>query len=168
MRIINFEKYKDINMKTYFQISVVLFLSIALSSCYVVLPKYTSVDKVLTLKNGMTLNSVNETLSLQPYDLHQKDTNGFYTYIYKYRLNDVKRIPILMKKNKGVATEGGFKNLLVTYSPNDEVVLINTTYETLETDANQKKINLTAVITSISTLITVTVPSVLLFISKGS
>ena len=158
--------YYNLTLSQMLRPIVLLTILLILNACYVHQPKYATLENANKVNIGMTSTEVSETLQLPAYDFIKKDSLGNYTNVYKYRLMDSKRIPMLMKKNKGIPSEGAFKNLLVTFNIDNKVIDINTTYETIETDLRQKKVNFTAIVTSVTTLITVTIPAVLIYISN--
>ena len=80
---------------TSFKIVAVVLL-LALASCsqnrYVVAPPFTDIVKISALKKGMTLNEINSTLGVAPFNLFVTD-EGYSIYSYNYRLKE-RRIPV--------------------------------------------------------------------------
>lgn len=79
------------------QLRNILFAVIAatLFSCsgYVIAPSYTNVEKITSLKPGMTLEQVNQTLGNKPYDFYYGEDEGTTVVTYRYRrLNRRKKI----------------------------------------------------------------------------
>jgi len=59
-------------------------------------------DKVVKLETGIKKDSVNSILGCEPYDFVSFDTSGTMVMLYKYRVKEIRRIPLLMKKTKGM------------------------------------------------------------------
>ncbi len=137
-----------------------------LSSCYVQHPRYVPFETVQSIELGMTYAEVEEVMAMPPNDLASKDTLGYTTYVYKYRLEDVKRIPVLMKKNKGVPAEGAFRDLKLTFDRENVLVDIKGCYEEQQSDYKKEKVDVNGLIASITTIITVTIPAVMLYITR--
>ncbi|CAG5082097.1 hypothetical protein [Parvicella tangerina] len=151
-------------MKTTF---FLMFISLLmLTGCYVQHPRYVTFETVQTIELGMSYAEVNATMTMPPNDIVSKDTLGYATYIYKYRVEDVKRIPILMRKNKGIPTEGGFRDLQLTFDQEEMLVDIKGAYEEQPSEYKREKVNVNGLIASITTIITVTIPAVMLYITR--
>jgi|TARA_B110000495_G_scaffold151109_1_gene134092 hypothetical protein len=86
---------------------IICFLSILLfvSSCSdrIILPQYTTVEKVNSLENGMTKNRVANTMSVDPFDAYHALEDGCELYSYKYVLNDQKIDPKLKNRKEGLS-----------------------------------------------------------------
>ena len=81
--------------------SIIIF-----SSCSVLTsPKYTKVEKIIKLEEGMTITEVTTTLGLDPYDvLHiQKDGTTLLLYYYKHKERDIGKF---QKDNEASLTQG--------------------------------------------------------------
>lgn len=141
----------------YFLIIIVLC---CFYSCIVQAPKYAKVEQVLMLKPGMTKEEVSNVLGIPPYDLKSVNDKGETILIYKYRVIDRKTFPLLMKPANGVKTTGKWVDLFVTYGADGKAISIESCSECEETKPTEKKIDINALIT----LITVTIPAVLVFI----
>lgn len=143
-----------------------LLLLIIMSSCYVQHPRYVSLETAKSVELGMTYTEVINLMSMPPYDLVSKDTLGYTSYIYKYRVKDVKRIPIIMKKNKGLITEGPFRDLKLTFNQNEKLIDIQGGYEEQPSEYRREKVDVNALIASVTTIVTVTIPAILLYIAR--
>ena len=65
----------------------------ALCSCseYVLIPQYSTVEKLNSLKSGMTKQEVTNTLNLKPYEAYHSTENGCELFGYKY-LQGIKKL----------------------------------------------------------------------------
>lgn len=143
----------------------VVVLCLFLSSCYVRHPRFSSIDEVLLIKPGMTQTEVDSIMQTTgPYDIETMSITGEVTYIYKYRVSDIKRLPLLMKRNKGLKTDGRLKDMLITYGPEGIVHHIETREEPEKSITEKKKIDPNTVIQAITTAITVTIPALLFYV----
>ena len=69
-------------MKYKYLIAIVILFSI--SSCIIQSPKYTSLEKVMSLSTGMTKQEVEDSLGVKPYDIKAfTDTSDVFIYIYR-------------------------------------------------------------------------------------
>lgn len=93
-------------MKKIVTILSVVFIILMNQSCIVSGPKFANVDKVMELKPGMTFEQVNTHLGIGPYDLHEFDSIGRRSYVYKYRVMDRKTVPFLLKETNGIKSRG--------------------------------------------------------------
>ncbi|MGB0881494.1 MAG: hypothetical protein ACPGSO_00975 [Vicingaceae bacterium] len=152
-------------MKNTYFFSLFIVIATLFSSCYVQQPKHSSIEKVVNLTIGINQDSVNSILGCPPHDLIAKDTSGTSVVLYKYRVKEVKRMPLLMRKNKGVKVDGKWKDLVVTFSNEGKVVSYETLPEELVTDYKKKSIDPNKLIQSITTAITVLLPAVLVYFS---
>lgn len=66
----------------------VLFLTITTSCSKWIAPPYTSVDKIIKVKAGMTIEQANATLGIDPYDVYMIQEDGSSIYLYNYRRKD--------------------------------------------------------------------------------
>lgn len=48
-------------------------------------PRYTTVDQIYNLNIGMTMDEVNMTLGVKPYDIYTSFENGYKVLIYNYK-----------------------------------------------------------------------------------
>lgn len=129
-------------------------------------PRYTEIEKVAQLETGIEVDSVNSILNSVPHDMLSLDSNGTMVLLYKYRVKEIRRIPIVMKKSKGVEVEGHWKDLIVTVSPEGKVIHYESRAEELISEAERKKIDPNKMIQSITLAITVVLPALLVFFSS--
>jgi hypothetical protein len=136
----------------------ILFLTF-LCSCIVRAPKYTGIEEALQLHMGMTKEEVSKALGIPPYDL-KSVSDSCFIYIYKYRTTDRKTVPFFMTKTNGIKSKGKWVDLFVTYGKDGKVKDINSCSGCEVTKVTEKKMDLN----SILLLVTVTVPSILLYL----
>lgn len=82
-------------MKTNLTLVLVALLC-SLSSCMVnryIAPPFTSLDKILQLKQGQSVDDVSNTLRIRPYDIVHSHENGSMILIYNYRVKD-RNLPV--------------------------------------------------------------------------
>jgi len=103
----------------------VALLILVFTSCIIQSPKYTTIDKVMTLQLGMTKAQVEETLGLQPYDL-KANTTGTNVFVYVYRITDRRTASFYTSEVNGTKSIGKYVQLFVTYSKDDKVINIET------------------------------------------
>ena len=101
----------------------IAILILVFTSCIVQSPKYTTIDKVMTLQLGMTKTQVEESLGLQPYDL-KANTTGTNVFVYVYRITDRKTVSFYTNELNGKKSIGKYVQLFVTYSKDDKVINI--------------------------------------------
>ena len=142
-----------------------IFIGMFLSSCYIRHPRYSMVTDVMNVEIGMSFDSVNAVLGQEPYDVLSVNNSGETIYIYKNRVQDIKRLPIVMRRNKGVETAGRFRDLQITYSEGGEVLSFKTNDESKESKVEKKKIDPNTIINSVLTAISVTIPAILVYLS---
>lgn len=130
-----------------------------LSSCIVQAPKYTKVEQVLMLKNGMTREEVSQALGIPPYDIKSMNDSGSVTLIYKYRVTDRKTLPFLLKPANGVKTTGKWVDLFITYTKEGKVSNIESCSDCENTAVTERKVDFNAIIL----LVSVTLPAVLVY-----
>lgn len=128
------------------------------TGCIVKGPKYTRVEKVMKLKNGMSLNNVNKTLEIQPYDLVSVDSAGNRTLMYKYRLTDRRTVPLFLKDTNGKEIRAKFSDLYCTFDKNGYLIKMVT--QKSESELKEHRLN----INSLLTFMTVTAPAVLIYL----
>ena len=98
----------------------VIILLLFLTSCVVYSPKYSTFEKVMTLKLGMTRSQVEEILGVQPYNL-KAYTDTSSVYIYVYRVTERKTMTFNTKPVNGKKKIGNYIQLFVTYSKDGKV-----------------------------------------------
>lgn len=137
-------------------------------SCMVKHPKYATYGQVISLETGMSYTDLKDSLGIEPHYVKEYHETGFKTYVFKYRLKEIRRIPLLMKRNTGFETEGDFVDLLVVVNNQGEVVRLETCPNCGPVDENTTVIDFDSLIRGITTMITVTLPAFLVFLSNGN
>ncbi|WP_343635198.1 hypothetical protein [Fluviicola sp.] len=139
-------------------LTVILIPAMLVQSCIISAPKYTHVEQVMQLKTGMTLDTVNARLGIQPYDMDIYDSTGYRSFVYKYRTTDRKTIPFMLKETNGKKKIGKYMDLVAYYDSTD----VAYRFESRPTDSkvDQKKFNINAIVT----LVTVVVPALLVYL----
>lgn len=127
-------------------------------SCIVSGPKFANVDKVMELKKGMSYDQVNTHLGISPYDMNKFDSIGRRSFVYKYRVMDRKTVPLLLKETNGVKSKGKYMDLIAFYDSSNIVYNLESRYT--DSKLREKRLNFN----SVMTVITVTAPSVLLYL----
>jgi hypothetical protein len=95
---------KETNMKYKLNLFFVALVAIIFSSCETVkqtwvAPPYTSVDKIVNLKQGMTMADVTKTLGIDAYDIYHIQEDGSSVLLYNYRVKDrITELPMEPKK----------------------------------------------------------------------
>ena len=141
-------------------ISIFLILILSLPSCIVQSPKYTTLDRVMSLQIGMTKPQVEKTLDLQPYDL-KAYTDTSNVFIYVYRVNDRRTIPFFTRRKNGIRSTGKYVQLFVAYSKKDSTVInVESCSECADNLVTSSKIDFAKVFS----FVTVTVPVILVYI----
>ena len=77
----------------------------------------------MTLKPGMSYDTVNARLGLQPYYVLCYDSTQFKSYVYTYRVSDRKTVPLLLKETNGIKSKGKYMDLIAHFNPSDSLVL---------------------------------------------
>ena len=152
-------------MRIAYFIVVSVLLSVFLQSCIVQAP-YAEYDAVMKLRPGMTIQSLEDSLGLEPYYIERFDNSNSRVYVYKYRLCDLKRIPILQGRNKGWEVPGDYVNLLVNVGPDDIVYGIETSIPEKSNATRTTVIDFKGIVGGLTTMITVTLPALLIFLSN--
>lgn len=139
-------------------LSFILISALLLQSCIVTAPKYTHVEQVMELEPGMTKDSVNAKLGIQPYDINVYDSVGNHSYIYKYRTSDRRTLPFLLKETNGKKITGRYVDLVAYYDSTN----VAYKFESKPTDSkiDEKKLNVNTLVT----IITVIVPTVFVYL----
>ena len=128
------------------------------TSCIVQSPKYSTIEKVMTLQLGMTKAQVEETLGVQPYDLKAyTDTSNVFIYIY--RITDRRTLSFDTKPSNGMKTIGKYVQLDVAYSKDGKVINIESCSLCPDNLVIRKYIDFAQVLV----FITVTLPVTLLY-----
>ena len=129
------------------------------SSCIIIAPKYTTVEKVFALKLGLTQEQVSESLGIPPYNFKSK-TDSETVLLYKFRVRDRATLPFFLKENNGKKILGKYVNLLVTYDKYGYSKKMESCNDCDETIIETKKLNIDKIVT----LLTVTLPVILVFL----
>ncbi|HXU28039.1 MAG TPA: hypothetical protein VN698_12485 [Bacteroidia bacterium] len=141
-----------------FKIVIVICAFFIFISCIVQSPKYTTLEKVISLQLGMSKAEVEATLGIKPYDLNAyTDTSSVFIYIY--RTNDRKTLSFYTKFINGRRSIGKYVQLAVTYSKKDIVTKIESCNMCPDNLVNVNKINVSGIIV----FITVTLPVLLIY-----
>jgi hypothetical protein len=137
---------------------IILIPAMLIQSCIVSAPKYTHVEQVMQLKPGMSMDSVNSTLGIKPYDIDVYDSTGYRSFIYKYRTTDRKTIPFRLKETNGKEKIGKYMDLVAFFDSTD----VAYRFESRSTDSkvDQKKFNINTIVT----IVTVVVPALLVYL----
>ncbi len=142
-------------MKKIIFASVLLFLT----SCIVQSPKYSTLEKVVSLQIGMTRVEVEKTLGIEPYDL-KSYTDTSQVFIYVYRVVDRKTLSFYTKPVNGRKSIGKYVQLEVAYSIKDcKVIRIESCNMCPDNLMNTSKVDFDKIIV----FITVTLPVLLIY-----
>ncbi len=101
-------------------ISIILFFT---SSCIVVSPKYTTLEKTMMLKPGMTQHEVEELLGVHPYDI-KSASDSLLVLTYVYRVTSRRTLSFNTKAVNGSETPGKYIQLDVTYTNDNHIVSV--------------------------------------------
>lgn len=137
-----------------------ILFALGMSSCIVHSPMYSTLDKVLELKEGMTKDEVSKILGIPPYNFISLTDSGECTLLYKYRVKDRATIPFFTSGANGKPVKGKYVNLKVTYDKTGKLICMESCTECDETIIREKKVDIDKVITFLS----VTVPAVLVYL----
>lgn len=143
------------------KIKIIAFIGVLIifTSCIVQSPKYTTLQKVISLQLGMSKAEVEQTLGIQPYDL-KAYTDTSNVFIYVYRVTDRKTLSFYTKFVNGKKSIGKYVQLEVTYSKKDKVTKIESCNTCPDNLVNIDKINFSGIFV----FITVTLPVLLIYI----
>jgi len=137
---------------------IISFSLLSLTSCIVKSPKYTTLEKVMSLKLGMSKSQVEDTLGIQPYNLKaNNDTN--IIYIYVYRVTDRKTLSFNTKPVNGRKALGKYLQLYVAYSKDGKVTSIESCSLCQDNLVTTSKIDFAKVMV----FVTVTLPVLLIY-----
>ena len=102
------------------QVLKIALMFLFLTSCIVQSPKYTTLERVMSLQVGMSRTVVEQTLGIKPYDIKSyNDTTN--VFIYVYRVTDRKTLSFNTKPVNGKEAIGKYVQLSVAYSKDDKV-----------------------------------------------
>lgn len=139
-------------------LAFLLIPAILMQSCIVTAPKYTHVEQVMQLEPGMTKDSVNARLGIQPYDINVYDSVGNHSYVYKYRTSDRRTLPFLLKETNGKKITGRYMDLVAYYDSLDVAYKFES--KTTDSKIDEKKLNVNTIVT----ILTVIVPTVFVYL----
>jgi hypothetical protein len=128
------------------------------TSCIVQSPKYTTLEKVMSLQIGMSKAAVEDILGVKPYDL-KAYTDTSNVFIYVYRVNDRKTLSFDTKPVNGRKSKGKYVQLAVAYSKKGNVISIESCNMCPDNLVNVNKIDFTGIIV----FVTVTLPVLLIY-----
>ena len=134
-----------------------------MASCIVRAPKYSTVEKVLTLKLGQSKDEVSQILGIPPYNVMSVYDTGT-VLLYKFRVTDRSTIPFLMKETNGKKVRGKYVNLLVSFDTNNRVRYLQTCDDCDKSIVDKKKVDINQLVT----LATVTLPALMIFLGFNS
>jgi len=141
------------------KIIIVVSVFFIFTSCIVQSPKYTTLQKVMSLQIGMSKTEVEQILGLTPYDLKAyTDTSSVFIYIY--RTTDRKTLSFYTKFVNGRKAIGKYVQLQITYSKKDKVINIESCNMCPDNLVRIDKINFN----NIFVFVTVTLPVLLIYI----
>lgn len=79
-------------------------ITVTLSSCLTIMPKYTTVEQILELKEGMTPAEVQQRLGILPYDVFHNQFGNTAIHHYKYKYLERKVGASLLNKREGLTS----------------------------------------------------------------
>lgn len=138
---------------------LVVFVLVFSTSCIVQSPKYTTLEKVITLKIGMTKAEVEEKLGIKPYNL-KSYTDTSNVFIYVYRVTDRWTLSFNTKPVNGRKKIGKYVQLEIGYSKKDKVISIESCNLCPDNLVNIDKIDFGKIIL----FVTVTLPVLLIYL----
>ena len=136
----------------------VLGVILLFTSCIVQSPKYTTLEKVISLQLGMSKTEAEETLGVKPYDL-KAYTDTSDVFIYVYRVNDRKTFSFTTKQVNGRKSTGKYVQLEVAYSKKGKVINIESCNTCTDNLVNVNKIDFSGIFV----FVTVTLPVLLIY-----
>ena len=148
-------------MKNYWYIFLTLLLFF--TSCIVKSPKYSTLDKVMTLKLGMTRQEVEETLNLKPYNL-KAATETSDVFIYVYRVKARRTLFLNTKPTNGREAIGNYQQLEVTYSKAGKVTKIESCTQCPDNLESVAKVDVEKLVL----FVTATLPAILVYLGLQS
>jgi len=128
------------------------------TSCIVQSPKYTTLEKVISLRIGMSKTEVEEILGVKPYDL-KAYTDSSNVFIYVYRTLDRKTLSFDTKPINGNKSKGKYVQLAVAYSKKGNVKSIESCNMCPDNLVNVNKVDFNGIVV----FITVTLPILLIY-----
>jgi hypothetical protein len=137
-----------------------LFIIVSLSSCIARVPKYTNVEQVMLLKTGMTKDSVEKIIGIQPYDFKSL-TNDDYVLVYRYRTVIRSVVPLFIRATNGKTIRGRWEDIFITYGKDDRVKDISSCAQCEVKQLAKATYDITSIL---STMATLALPVVLVFL----
>lgn len=134
-------------------------IMLSITSCILQSPKYTTIDKVISLQLGMTKAQVEDTLGVQPYDI-KSYTDSSKTFIYIYRVTDRRTFTINTKPVNGKKVIGKYVQLDITYSKDGKVISIETCRYCPDILLTKSKVDIGKIVI----FVTVTMPVILIYL----
>ena len=144
-----------------------LVASLLLSSCVIQHPKYARVADTYKVETGMAYNEVNEVLRVQPFALKER-TDTSVTFNYKFRVEEVKRLPLVMRRNKGVDVESRFVDMFITYNNDSLVTHMESCNYCSDDGEKEQRVDVAALISDLTIMITVTIPVALALLANNN
>lgn len=137
-----------------------VLIVISFSACIVKVPKYTNVEEVLTLRTGMTKDSIDRILGVKPHDV-KSISDSEMVVIYVYRTTVRKIATPVMKERNGTPTKGKWVDLFITYGNDGKAKNIESCTECEVHHLEKSNINLTPILASVASLV---LPTILVFV----
>lgn len=141
------------------QWSIGVLIIVLFASCIVQSPKYTSLDKVMNLKLGMTKTEVEKELGLKPYNIKLVN-DSMNVFIYVYRVKDRRTLSVYTKPVNGREAIGNYVQLEAAFNKNDTLVSMESCNRCPDNLVQTSKIDFQ----KITMFITVTLPVILIYI----
>lgn len=136
-----------------------LAITCIFNSCIVQSPRYALLDQAMNIQLGMTKDSVEEALGLEPYNIKAR-TDTSDVYIYVYRVIDRRTISFNTKPTNGREAKGKYMQLAVAYSkPDERVISVESCTNCPDDLVKVSRINIEKVIA----FVTLTLPAILVY-----
>lgn len=137
----------------------ILFLLLFLSSCIVQSPKYTTLEKVMSIQLGMSKEQVEVVLDVEPYDLKSR-TDTSNTYIYIYRTVDRRTLSVITRPKNGKKSTGKYVQMEMEFTKDGRLVHMQSCNLCPDNLVTTSRINFEKVLA----FFTVTVPVILIYL----
>jgi hypothetical protein len=92
-------------MKTLKNLAFFFAIVVGFVSCMVQYPKFTSVENLFSLNEGMIFSDVVRVLGSKPYDIYMRQQDGYSILIYKYKLVE-RKVNSWLINERGAETTG--------------------------------------------------------------
>ena len=129
-----------------------------LSSCIVQSPKYAMLDQAMGVYPGMSKDSVEELLGVEPYNVKSR-TDTSDVYIYVYRVMDRRTLSFNTKPTNGKKAKGKHMQLAVAYSKNEKVTGVESCIDCPDDLVKVSRVSVEKVIA----FATLTLPAILVY-----